>query len=119
MFTAAEREYLVGQPIGRIATLGPSGAPQVRPVGFQVRDDRIDVGGANLPATQKYRNIQRDGRVSLVVDDLASTDPWTPRGVEIRGRAEALGDVIRIHPARIISWGLESPGNSPRSRRVR
>ena len=119
MFSTAELEFLAGQVIGRISTLGPSGAPQVRPVGFHVRDDVIEIGGVNLASTQKYRNIERDGRVSFIVDDLASTDPWRPRGVEIRGRAEAAGDAIRIHPELIISWGLESPGNVPLSRRVR
>ena len=36
--------------------------------------------------------------------------PWRPRAVEIRGRAEAVGgpaSVIRIHPQRIISWGID------------
>jgi pyridoxamine 5'-phosphate oxidase family protein len=43
-----------------------------------------------------------------VIDDLASTDPWRPRGVEVRGRAEALDEptIIRIHPERVVSWGL-------------
>lgn len=51
------------------------------------------------------------------VDDLASTDPWRPRGIEVRGRAEALdGDrpLIRIHPERVVPWGLE-PGGSART----
>jgi len=46
-----------------------------------------------------------------VIDDLASTDPWRSRGIEVRGRAETLdGDrpMIRIHPERIVSWGIES-----------
>jgi pyridoxamine 5'-phosphate oxidase family protein len=46
-----------------------------------------------------------------VIDDLASTDPWRSRGIEVRGRAETLdGDrpMIRIHPGRIVSWGIES-----------
>ena len=56
----------------------------------------------------------------LVIDDLASTDPWHVRGVEIRGPAEARRDVdpprpgmsrelITIHPKRIRSWGLSEP----------
>jgi hypothetical protein len=38
------------------------------------------------------------------------TNPWRPRGVEVRGRAEALDQpaLIRIHPERIVSWGIES-----------
>jgi hypothetical protein len=27
-------------------------------------------------------------RVTLVVDDLATTDPWSPRGLEVRGDVE-------------------------------
>jgi pyridoxamine 5'-phosphate oxidase family protein len=46
----------------------------------------------------------------VVIDDLATVDPWRPRGVEVRGRAEALdGDrpLIRVHPERVVSWGLD------------
>jgi pyridoxamine 5'-phosphate oxidase family protein len=52
-----------------------------------------------------------------VIDDLASTDPWYPRGIEIRGRGEASAlptPLIGIHPVRIDSWGLE-PGRSART----
>jgi len=115
-----ERTYLITQPLGRLATLAPSGAPQVRPVGFTLNEalGTIDIVGHNLAASQKFRNIQRDGRASLVVDDLESTDPWKPRGIEIRGHAEAHegpdgpdggpGALIRIHPERVLSWGIDS-----------
>ena len=43
-----------------------------------------------------------------MVDDLASTNPWRPRGVEVRGRAEIADGVIRIHPERVVSWGIDS-----------
>lgn len=118
-FTAAERDYFTRQrPLARLGTLGPDGAPQVRPVGFFPNPDgTVDIGGYDLGRTQKFRNVQADGRVSLVIDDIASRDPWRVRGVEIRGRAQALEDVdppmrmmsrevIRIHPERIASWGL-------------
>ena len=52
-----------------------------------------------------------------MIDDLESTDPWRPRGIEVRWRAEAIPlptSLIRIHPERIISWGLES-GRSART----
>jgi pyridoxamine 5'-phosphate oxidase family protein len=45
----------------------------------------------------------------VVIDDVLP--PWQPRGVEIRGRAEALSSpepLIRVHPERIVSWGIES-----------
>jgi len=56
----------------------------------------------------------------LVVDDLASIAPWRPRGIEIRGTAEVLttdpmrpgftADLIRIHPVRVLAWGLDTNG---------
>jgi pyridoxamine 5'-phosphate oxidase family protein len=59
--------------------------------------------------SKKFRDVARSGRAAIVIDDLASTDPWHPRAVEVRGRAEAIDGsrpVIRIHPERIVSWGL-------------
>ncbi len=73
--------------------------------------------------TKKYRDVARSGRAAIVVDDLASTDPWRPRGVEIRGRAQAIDgarSLIRIHPERIVSWGIENDEHgAQRSRAVR
>lgn len=46
-----------------------------------------------------------------MVDEIASVEPWVVRGIEVRGRAEAVGGarpLIRIHPERIVSWGIES-----------
>ena len=56
-------------------------------------------------------------RVAIVIDDLASEDPWHPRGLEVRGRGEAIAlptPLIRIHPERIVSWGLAREGSSRR-----
>jgi pyridoxamine 5'-phosphate oxidase family protein len=79
--------------------------------GFNRELDTIDVGGMNLAQTKKFRDVRRNGRAAIVIDDLASVDPWRPRGIEIRGRAEAVEAdraLIRIHPERIVSWGIES-----------
>jgi pyridoxamine 5'-phosphate oxidase family protein len=67
------------------------------------------VGGHGLERTKKFRDAARSERAAIVVDDLASIDPWRPRGVEVRGRAEPIPGptaLIRIHPERIVSWGL-------------
>ena len=115
-FTAAERDYLTGatgsRRLGRVATVGADGTPHVVPVGFSVRaeEDAIEVRGRAIGATKKFRDVRRAGRAAIVVDDLASTDPWHPRGVEVRGRAdavEALEALIRIQADRVVSWGLE------------
>jgi pyridoxamine 5'-phosphate oxidase family protein len=115
-FTQNELEYLgerKPERLGRIATVGVDGTPHVVPVGwrFNAELDAIDVGGMKLAQTKKFKDVRRSGRASIVIDDLLSTDPWQPRGIEVRGHAEAIeGDRprIRIHPERIVSWGLES-----------
>ncbi len=111
-FTGPELDYLTGERrLARIATVGADGTPHVAPVGFTYNpaNATIDVGGHDLAASKKYRDVQRTGRAAIVIDDLASTDPWRPRGIEIRGPAEAVtgpAPLIRIHPERVISWGL-------------
>jgi pyridoxamine 5'-phosphate oxidase family protein len=73
--------------------------------------DTMDIRGHDLTKTKKYRDVARSGRAALAVDDLASTNPWRPRGIEVRGSAEAMEKpepVIRIHPERIVAWGRNS-----------
>lgn len=129
IFTAAELDYLDNQPLGRLATVGADGAPHVTPIGvFLDRESHTIVIGSTgeMAASKKFRDARAHPEVAIVVDDLASMDPWTPRGVEIRGRAEAHSDggeevgkdlgarfpfnraCIRIKPQRILSWGIDS-----------
>jgi pyridoxamine 5'-phosphate oxidase family protein len=120
VFRDAELEYLTGgRRLGRIATVGRDGTPHVVPVGwsYDPAGDAIEVGGIELAKTKKFRDVAATGRAAIVIDDLASVDPWRPRGVEIRGRAHAIAEptaVIRIEPERIVSWGLE-PGRHART----
>ncbi len=112
-FSEAELRYLSGgRQLGRLATVGADGTPHVVPVAwiYNAARETIDIGGSELARTKKFRDVDRSGRAAIVVDDLASTDPWRPRGVEVRGRAEAIAlptPLIRIHPERIVSWGLD------------
>lgn len=118
-FSEAERVYLRSQRLGRMATVDPKGQPQANPVGFFPQDDgTILIGGFALGTTKKWRNLQTNPRVALVVDDVVSTEPWTVRGVDIRGEAELLTgphdlgphfseELIRIRPRKIHSWGLD------------
>jgi pyridoxamine 5'-phosphate oxidase family protein len=113
VFTEAELRYLSGgRQLGRIATVGADGTPHVVPVGwiYNAVRDTIDVGGHELERSKKFRDIARTGRAAIVVDDLESVDPWRPRGIEVRGRAEAIPrptPLIQIYPERIVSCGLE------------
>jgi pyridoxamine 5'-phosphate oxidase family protein len=73
-----------------------------------------------MAASQKFRNVRAGGdKVAFVVDDIKSVSPWVVRCLEIRGTAEAIvepsdstapvgdGPIIRVHPTRIISWGID------------
>jgi pyridoxamine 5'-phosphate oxidase family protein len=120
VFTETELRYLTGgRQLGRIATVGSDGTPHVVPVGwiYNAASDTVDISGHELERTKKFRDVARTGRAAIVIDDLESVDPWRPRGVEVRGRAEAIAmptPLIRIHPERIISWGFEH-GRSART----
>jgi pyridoxamine 5'-phosphate oxidase family protein len=127
--TTAEIDYLGGQRLGRLATIQPDGSPQVKPVGFRYNAElgTIDIVGFRMSASQKFRNVSRDGRAALVVDDIVSTQPWRVRFLEIRGIADAVPGsdgggadtaLIRIHPRRILSFGIEEPPGEPHQTRL-
>jgi pyridoxamine 5'-phosphate oxidase family protein len=134
MFTEAEIAYLTDQPLCRFATVGQDGTPHITPVGVHHDAGTIVIGSvADMTASKKFRDARRHPAVALVVDDLASYDPWTPRGIEIRGRAETLDEGgeavgervgasfpftaawIRVHPSRIVSWGINDAEFSART----
>ena len=114
-FTSAQIRYIKSQRLGRLATLRPDGTLQNNPVGFTFDEESgtFEIGGFNMGASQKYKNVVANGQVAFVVDDLETVDPWKPRMVETRGTAEAIPNddprrsKIRIHPKRVISFGIE------------
>lgn len=132
VFTKQEADYLDEQRLGRLATVGADSQPHVVPVGFRYDTDAdlIRIGGRNFAETKKFRDADRNPRVAFVVDDLASVDPWRPRGIEIRGRARTFDEGgeefgpgfdeawMQIDPARIVSWGIDEDRDGPRSRSV-
>jgi pyridoxamine 5'-phosphate oxidase family protein len=115
MFTQGEVAYLKSQLLARMATADSEAQPDVAPVGFEFDGTHFYVSGVNVEKTFKYRNVQANPRVSLVVDDLVSTRPWHVRGVKIHGVAEVVtqegyagpGTYIRIKPRRKWSWGID------------
>ncbi len=66
------------------------------------------------------QEIREGHPVLVVVDDIVSVNPWTVRGIEVRGEAEELTnggesigrgfdtEIFRITPKRIVSWGINS-----------
>jgi pyridoxamine 5'-phosphate oxidase family protein len=130
VFTEKELDYLAGQRLGRIATVGADGQPHVVPTSFRYNPDldAIEVGGLRMSQTKKVRDVRRTGRASIVVDDVLP--PWSPRMIEIRGTAEVLSSggkalsdnfedtIVRITPVRIIAFGIDSEGYGANARSV-
>ena len=123
-FTEAEISYLQGQHLMRFATASAAGRPDVAPVVFQIDGDDILTAGFDIAHTVRYRNVKANPLATVVIDDLASTDPWSPRGVKIIGSCRIEehdgGERFRISPDVIISWGINdtTPGIPAMERRV-
>jgi pyridoxamine 5'-phosphate oxidase family protein len=123
VFTLEEIAYLQSQRLARIAT-SANGQPHVVPLAFRYNPetDTIDVGGHDFAKRKKFRDAQKNPRVAIVIDDLASVDPWRPRMIEVRGEADILPsggetvgpgfdpEMFRIRPRRIISIGIAAGG---------
>lgn len=125
MFTESERSFLSEVSRGRLSTLDAVDWPQIHPVAFVVDAEQgtIDVVGPNLRDTDKYRNVRRDPRVTITIDDPAmplsgTDDRQMGRGIVVRGLAEAAEvsghDTIRIRPVRIDEWNLDAVGHRSR-----
>lgn len=114
------QRYLGSQQRGRLATVGPDGAPQNKPVGFTYNAElgTIDIAGLDMDTSAKYRNVGVNPDVAFVVDDAVSEGAAGMRFLEIRGPAERVSaepqpaaavspQIIRIHPRRVISWNVD------------
>ena len=115
-FTEDEVAYLKSQPLARLATVDADGQPDVVPVGFELDGTYLYVGGRAPERTRKFLNVKAgQAKVALVVDDLVSTDPWTPRFLRVYGTAELTerpgqfgsGRYMRITPEISWSWNLD------------
>ena len=117
-FSDEEIAYLQSQPVARLATVNADGQPDVVPVAFEFDRPYIWVGGVgpDVANTRKLRNIGAGRtKVSLVVDDLVSMDPFIARALRIYGDAEppvervgmvGPGLYSRITPRVSWSWNL-------------
>ena len=129
MFSQKETEYLRSQRLARIGTAAASSStggsiqPDVVPVGFDFDGQYFYVSGMNLIKSTKYKNVQKNPNVALVIDDLNSVNPWEPRGIRVYGTADIVtrqggymqqtdhpsATYIRIKPLKKWSWGIEGP----------
>jgi pyridoxamine 5'-phosphate oxidase family protein len=123
-FTDAEIAYFDAQPLMRFATSSPDGKPDVAPVIFSVEGNDILTAGFDITHTVRYKNVMVNPRATVVVDDLASVSPWSPRGIKVIGTAlvedHESSPRFRISPHVVISWGINdtTPGIPKMERRV-
>jgi pyridoxamine 5'-phosphate oxidase family protein len=128
-FTEAEQRFMARQTRGHLATIGPDGIPQVKPLGFTYNAalGTIDIAGWNMASSAKYRNVRSNPHVAFVVDEVTAPTMEGAHFLEIRGSAEtATGshdpkghlapEIIRIYPRRVISFNVDSerPGFAAR-----
>jgi pyridoxamine 5'-phosphate oxidase family protein len=123
VFTEQELDYLASQPLMRFATASLDGKPDIAPVVFEVDGDDIVTAGFDISHTVRYRNLQKNPQATVVIDDLASMNPWSPRGIKVIGTAiiEVFegGERFRISPRVIVSWAINdtTPGIPKMERR--
>jgi len=122
VFTDEELGYLRSQRMARLATASSSGMPDVAAVTFSIDGDAVISGGYDITKTVRYGNLLKNPRAVIVIDDLVAVDPWTPRGVKVRGAAalEEHNELLRIRitPEVIWSWGINTDGAEKRFRNV-
>ncbi len=81
------RDLLETKAFAHLATLMPDGSPQVTPVWVDLHDGYVRVNSAK--GRMKDKNMRRDGRVSLSIQD-----PQNPyRYLEIRGKVVGITEV--------------------------
>ena len=130
MFSEAEIAYLKSQYLARLGTVSSQGQPTVAAVGFELDGTRFYIGGLDLPASRKYRNVAAGNqKVSLIIDDLESVQPWKPRQIKVHGLAEiveragrfgkrSIWPSLRPYRGALVSRSVKTSGmaNLPRRR---
>jgi pyridoxamine 5'-phosphate oxidase family protein len=113
-FNESELQFLSAPPraLGRVATVGRDGTPHVVPSGWTYNEalSTIDVTGRDVETTKKFRDVTRTQKAAIVIDGIAEGEGFNPWAIEVAGRSEAICGppaLIRIHPDRVRSWGLE------------
>jgi PPOX class probable F420-dependent enzyme len=85
-------DFLAGNVKVQVASLGKDGAPHLTTLFYVVLDGRIAFW--TYARSQKVRNLERDPRVSALVED--GTDYLELRGVSITGTARLVRDPDRV-----------------------
>ena len=94
MMTGEELQaFLAEQRIVQCATTGPTGRPHLVPLWYVV-DEALELRGWTYAASQKTKNLERDPRATLGVDDGIQYDEL--RGVMMECDVELERDAARV-----------------------
>jgi len=94
--TQSEIEEFLRKPnLARIGTLNPDGSPHVTPIWFLYANGVVTFSIGKK--AQKARNLSRDNRVSLCIDEREHPN----RTVILNGNAVSLGDTTEEYLLRI------------------
>lgn len=112
MSDGEQRAFLQGARTMILCSLDRSGAPHPMPMWFGIEDDGAIVM-TTFAKSQKVRNLERDPRVSLLVEDGEQYAEL--RGVVIYGRAELLREPAAVLGCleRITVRNAGAPGVDP------
>ncbi|MEA2412836.1 MAG: hypothetical protein QOC77_3397 [Thermoleophilaceae bacterium] len=87
------RDFLAEQKVVTVATTGPNGRPHLMPLWYVLQPDG-DLIGWTFAKSQKARNLQRDPRATLQVED--GVEYGELRGVMFECDVEVEGDAARV-----------------------
>ncbi|MFC4503527.1 MULTISPECIES: pyridoxamine 5'-phosphate oxidase family protein [Streptomyces] len=91
--SAAETDaFLRAQPVCRVAVTASDGHPHISPLWFVWDGTALWLN--SLTRSRRWSDVVKQGRLAVVVDD-GGFDFTALRGVELRGPAEAVGEVPR------------------------
>jgi len=109
-FTEDELVFVTQSRLARVATASSDGQPHVVPVVYEFDGFAFYFTGWNLEKSLKFRNLNENKKVAMVIDDLLTVCPWRPRGLEVRGVAELAKEdgraYVKVTPLVKRSWGF-------------
>ena len=92
----------------QVATLNRDGSPHLTTLWFAVMDG--DIVFETYTKSQKILNLQRDPRISVLVEDGDRYDQL--RGVTLSGKAELVTDPEKVHALALEVMSRNTPGVS-------
>ncbi len=100
--------FLASSDKVQVATIGPDGTPHLTTLFYVYRDGKVEFW--TYASSQKIKNLQRDPRITLLVED--GEDYFELRGVSIRGTAELVTDDVGIRAigsavAQVMAKGMD------------